>query len=215
MVQPTTRNKIIGALMELAAERPWDEITLPLLAERADVSLTALRAAYDGRIAILADFVRRTDEQVLSAIDPEVAKEAPRERLFDILFSRFEALAPHKQAIRSLGRAARRDPLLALELNRIVTISMGWMLAAANIPATGGSGLIKAQGLAFVWARVMRVWLDDTDAGLARTMAKLDQELRRAERQVIRLNRLASLLRRPRRRPLRPDESDAAEGHPS
>ena len=105
------------------------------------------------------------DERVLAAIDPDMAGEAPRERLFDVLFSRFEALAPHKQAIRNLGEAARRDPLLALELNRIVTGSMGWMLTAAGIPSTGRRGLVRAQGLALVWARVMRVWLDDDDAG--------------------------------------------------
>ena len=28
MVQPKTRNKIVDALMALAAERPWDEVTL-------------------------------------------------------------------------------------------------------------------------------------------------------------------------------------------
>src|SRR5215207_2350999 len=102
MVQPKTRNRIIDSLLALAAERPWDEVTLPALAERAGVTLAVLRGAYDGRLAVLEDFVRRTDERVLSAVDPEMAGEAQRERLFDVLFSRFEALAPHKQAIRNL-----------------------------------------------------------------------------------------------------------------
>lgn len=221
MTQPKTRNKIIEALLALAAELRWEEVTLPVLAERAGISLTALRSAYDGRVAVLADFVRRTDERVLAAMDPEIADEAPRERLFDVLFSRFEALAPHRAAIGNIGRAARRDPLLALELNGIVTNSMVWMLAAAGIPSTGRSGLIKAQGLTFVWARVMRVWLNDTDAGLARTMAELDKQLRRAERNMMRLDRIAGVLRRSgraggrRRTGKRAGESDASEGHPS
>ena len=59
MVQPKTRNRIIDSLLALAAERPWDEVTLPALAERAGVTLAALRGAYDGRLAVLADFVRR------------------------------------------------------------------------------------------------------------------------------------------------------------
>src|SRR5688572_882697 len=92
MVQPKTRSKIIDALMALAAERPWEEVTLEAMAERAGLTLAGLHAAYDGRIAVLADFVRRTDERVLSAVDPNMAQEAPRERLFDVLFSRFEAL---------------------------------------------------------------------------------------------------------------------------
>jgi AcrR family transcriptional regulator len=219
MVQQKTRNRIIDALMALAAERPWEKVTLEALADRAGVSLAELRAAYDGRLPVLADFVRRIDERVLAGIDADMESEAPRERLFDVLFSRFEALGPYKQAIRSLGRAARGDALLAMALNRIVVNSMAWMLTAAGIAATGGRGALRAQGLACVWARVMRVWLDDDDPGLARTMAELDRRLRQAERAWMRLERLSRILRRSRgdRRSAgtRPNESDIAEGHPS
>jgi hypothetical protein len=106
-----------------------------------------------------------------------------------------------------------------MELNRIVVNSMAWMLNAAGIPATGGRGALQAQGLACAWARVMRVWLDDDDPGLARTMAELDRRLRQAERAWMRLERLSRILRRSRgdRRDAggRASESDLAEGHPS
>ncbi len=222
MVQPKTRNKIIDALMALAAERPWDEVTLEAIAERAGVTLAGLRAAYDGRVAILADFVRQIDERVLAATDPDMSGEAPRERLFDVLFSRFEAFGPHKQAIRNLGQGVRRDPFLALELNGLATGSMAWMLSAAGIPATGIIGRVWAQGLALVWGQTMRVWLDDDDPGLARTMAELDRRLRQAERTAMRLNTLASILGGRRRTNAAPppppppaEERDLAEGHPS
>ena len=222
MVQPKTRNRIVDSLMELAAERPWDEVTLEAVAARAGVTLSTLRAAFDGRAAILAEFARRIDGDVLSGLDAEMAEEAPRERLFDVLFSRFEVLGPYKQAIRNLGVAARRDPLLALELNAITTRSMNWMLSAAGIPASGLSGRLRAQGLAFVWARTMRVWLDDDDPGLARTMAELDTRLRQGERAALRLHRLQRVFGARRRRApettTAPDPrkaSDLAEGHPS
>lgn len=219
MVQPRTRNRIIDALLALAAERPWDEVTLQAVAERAGITLAALRAAYDGRLAVLADFVRRTDEKVLAGLDPEMAGEAPRERLFDVLFARFEALGPHRQAVRNIGEAAGRDPLLALELNRIAVASMAWMLTAAGIPSGGAAGLLRAQGLALVWARVLRVWLDDEDPGLARTMAELDTRLRQAERAAMRLDRLGKILQgrkgsKPKAAPPA-DAADVAEGHPS
>jgi AcrR family transcriptional regulator len=218
MPKQKPQRKITDALMALAAERPWDEVTLEALAERAGVTLSALRASYDGRLAVLADFVRSVDESVLAGIDPTLATETPRERLFDLLFARFEALAPHKQAIRNLGRAARRDPLLALCLNGIATTSMVWMLAAAGLPAQGARGMLRAQALAFVWARVMRVWLGDTDLGLASTMAALDKRLREAERAAKRLDWLEQCLR-PRRSSRagseRASDLDLSEGHPS
>jgi AcrR family transcriptional regulator len=219
-VQLKARNKIVDALLELMAERAWEAVTLEAIAGRAGVTLAALRAGYDGRLAILADFIRRIDERALSAIDADMGGEAPRERLFDVLFGRLEALAPYKPAIRNLGRGSRRDPLLTVELNRIVTASMAWMLAGAGIPSTGGRGLLRAQGLALVWARVLRVWLDDEDPGLARTMAELDRRLREGERTVMRIDRLCRLFARDRRReskPARatPQDGDLAEGHPS
>jgi AcrR family transcriptional regulator len=212
MVTQKTRNAVIDALLALAAEADWELISLEDLAARAGVSLAQLRNAYDGRLAVIADFTSRIDQAVLAGIDADMAGEPARERLFDVLFARLEALAPHREAIRNLGRAARRDPLLALELNRVVTKSMGWMLTGAGNSATGPGGLVRAQGLALVWARVLRTWLDDDDPGLARTMAELDRRLREGERIVLGLERLAGLVPGPfgrRRRHSRKDEEQA------
>ncbi|HSG96165.1 MAG TPA: TetR/AcrR family transcriptional regulator [Afifellaceae bacterium] len=197
MVTQKTRNAIIDALLALAAEGDWESITLEDLAARAGVGLAQLRNAYDGRIAVIADFARRTDQAVLAGIDAEMAGEPARERLFDVLFARLEALATCREAVRNLARAARRDPLLALELNRIVTTSMAWMLTGAGISATGPGGLLRAQGLVLVWARVLRTWLDDDDPGLARTMAELDRRLREGERVILGLERLVGLIPGP------------------
>jgi AcrR family transcriptional regulator len=217
--KPKPRDKAVEALMALAAERPWSEVTLQAIAERAGVTLAALRGDYDGRLAVLAEYIRQVDERVLEGIDPALAGEAPRERLFDVLFARFEVHAPHRQAIRAIARAALGDPILALELNRLVTQSMTWMLAAAGISASGRRGLVKAQGLALVWARVMRVYLDDDDPGFARTMAALDKRLREAERVVMGLDMLDRIVPRRRRSKEaiddRPDDGGIPEGHPT
>jgi hypothetical protein len=77
--------------------------------------------------------------------------------------------------------------------------SMRFMLEAAGIDVEGGAaGTIKLQGLAFAWARIVGVWLDDDDPGLSKTMAELDRELTRGERAVAgvdRVNELVSPLR--------------------
>lgn len=219
MSKAENRDRIVDALLALAAEQPFEKVTLTAIAERAGVTLATLRESYDSRMAVLADYVRGIDERVLAGIDPELAGEALRERLFDVLVARFEAHAPHKPSIRSIVKAAGRDPVIALELNRIVANSMAWMLAAAGISSTGTRGLARAQGLAVVWARVMRVWLSDEGAGLDRTMAALDKRLREAERIVICVDRVENFLCRFRG-PRKP-KADAAmanempEGHPT
>jgi AcrR family transcriptional regulator len=195
MPSAKTKTAITKALIALAAERDWEDVTLEGIAERADVTLAVLRGAYNSRLEILADLSRHVDGEVLAERDPDLADEAPRERLFDLLFARLEALEPYRPALRNIGEAVRRDPLLVLALNRIVVTSMVWMMTGAGLSATGSRGALRAQGLAFVWGRVLRVWLDDDDLGRSRTMAELDRRLREAERTMMRLGRLRRLFR--------------------
>ena len=111
-----------------------------------------------------------------------MTEEPARERLFDVLMRRIEALASYKEAVHSLLRSARRNPGLALALNAMAVRSQQWMLEAAGIGAHGPRGALRAQGAALMFARVLRVWFDDDEPGLDRTMAALGRGLASAER---------------------------------
>jgi len=192
------RNAIIDALMELAGERNWEDITISDVASRANVSLAAFRDYYPSKGAVLAGFSRRIDHIVLEGAGSyEMADEPPKERLFDILMRRIDALAPYKLGLEAISDWARRDPLAAASLNRVVVNSMRFMLEAAGIDSEGAVGAVKLQGLALAWARILRTWFQDDDPGLASTMAALDRELARGSSFVARaedLNRLVSPL---------------------
>jgi hypothetical protein len=112
----------------------------------------------------------------------DMEEEPGRERLFDVLMRRIETLAPHREAIRSLLRSVRRNPPLAVALNGLTLRSQQWMLTAAGISASGPRGMIRAQGLAMLFASVLRTWVHDEDPGHARTMAALDRALARGQR---------------------------------
>ncbi|WP_420394559.1 TetR family transcriptional regulator [Acuticoccus sp.] len=175
------RDRIIDATFGLIGERPFDRVTLQAIADAAGVSLAALASEFPTRGHILDAFVRRIDDEVLAGEYGDMADEAPRERLFDVLMARLDALRPHRAAIRSLARSARADPALGLALNGMAVRSQAWMLAAAGIGIGGWRGRLAAQGLAVAFARVLRVFVEEDDPGLPRTMAALDRELRRAE----------------------------------
>jgi len=178
------RERIVQALMTLLAEQPIERIGLAEIAEiaeRAGVSLAELRGEFGSPLAVLAAHVKELDRKVLAEIDPDMEEESPRERLFDVLMRRIELLSPHKEAVRSLLRSARRDPPLALALNAMAVRSQQWMLTAAGIGASGPKGMVRAQGLALLFANVLRTWVDDDDDG-SRTLAALDRDLARGQR---------------------------------
>lgn len=177
----TDRGKIIEAFMDLLGEWPFEQIDFNDIAARAGVSLADVRGEFGSKLAILAAYIKDIDREVLASDRSDMADEPARERLFDVLMRRLEALEPYKDAIRSLLRSARSNPGLAAALNNMAVRSQQWMLAAADAPSAGTVGLIRAQGLSLMFAQVLGTFVDDDDPGHARTMARLDRALSRGE----------------------------------
>jgi AcrR family transcriptional regulator len=193
------REKIVDALMELASEQRFEDISIRDICKTAGVTLADFRDAFPSKGAVLAGFSRRIDRAVLAQESEQLADESPRERLFDILMRRLEVMASYREGLREVVAWLRREPAAAFAMNQVVVNSMRFMLEAAGIEAEGGAaGALKLQGLALAWARILGVWLGDDDPGLSKTMAELDRALTRGERAVAnidRLNELASPLR--------------------
>jgi AcrR family transcriptional regulator len=186
--------RVAVAAMRLAAERGWRHTGLVEVARAAGVPLETFYRCYPGRSDLLATVSRLADAAVLADDVPPDPEEGPRDRLFDVMMRRFDALQPYREGLRAVMRDLPREPLTALDFSRSFGRSMAWMLRAAGVEVDRPGGSLLATGLGAVQARVMRVFLEDDTADLARTMAALDSELRRAER-------WAGLLRRPGCRP--------------
>ncbi len=214
MANNPNRDEIIEALLALLSEKPFEKIGLAAVAEKAGVSLSDMRGEFGSTFDIIAAFVRQTDRKVLAGVDAADAGSSARDRLFDVLMRRFETLQPHREAIRSLARSAERSPRFALGLNKLAVRSQQWMLSAAGIDSSGFIGGIRAQGLAVLFTRVLRVWLNDDDPGLARTMAELDRDLASGARFATMLDDLCRFAPRcpPRRRRTRDTERHHTPG---
>jgi AcrR family transcriptional regulator len=172
---------VTAALMRVAAREGWRGTTLPKVAAEAATTLAALRARFDDRAAILDRFMAVVDATVLAGTAPASEVDTPKDRLFDVLMRRFDALAPHRAGVLACWQAIRTDPVaLACRAPAALT-SMRWMLEAAGIPGTGPLGILRAKALLAVWVSVFRVWETDATADLAPTMAALDTALTRAE----------------------------------
>jgi AcrR family transcriptional regulator len=175
------RKAIVEALMDLASRRSWSEIEIGDVAKAAHVSLAEFRDLFPSKGAVLGALSRQIDRQVLEGTTDDLAGEPARERIFDVLMRRFDALQPFKQALRRISQDLQYDPVSLAALNQVSLNSQRFMLAAAGINTEGPLGKLKLQGAVLVYANTMRTWLDD-DPAQAKTMARLDRELRRAER---------------------------------
>lgn len=176
--KPDPQEKIVNAAMRLAASRGWRELPLAEIARAAKVSLADLSAHFSSKAQILNAYGQRIDARVLEeASAEELSAETPRDRLFDVLMMRFDAMADEKEALKRIASDLRRDPLASAPLARPLLQSMGWMLEAAGIDSSGLKGALRVRGLALVWAAAFRVWLEDGE-DQSKTMAELDRRLR-------------------------------------
>ncbi|MBM3583395.1 MAG: TetR family transcriptional regulator [Alphaproteobacteria bacterium] len=175
------RDAIIDAALILAARQGWNDTTLADIAAEAGVTLAHAHRHFGSKAAILGGFADRVDDAVLGGTGADLGTEPARDRLFDVLMRRFDALKPHKDAVRALAAAGAADPLaLACGACRLAR-SMCWMLEAAGIATSGCRGRLRVKALTLGWATVLRTWLRDETEDHAPTMAALDRLLRRGE----------------------------------
>jgi ubiquinone biosynthesis protein COQ9 len=190
--QFTPKGRILAAALECAAARSWDTVTLLDIAEAAKLPLAELRNEIGSKTDILAGLMRAVDDEVLKRAPKRTEGQSTRDALFDIVMTRFDVLAPYKKALQSINASGPAD----LALARPVLASMQWMLEAAGINTEGAGGGLRVTGLAAVYASVFRTWLEDEDAGHARTMAALDRRLRRGESAIRNVEQVTSVVQR-------------------
>lgn len=177
---PDPRKQVVEALMRLAATRRWDEIELPDIAAEAGLPLAKLRALFPSKLAMLGGLTRLVDEAVMANSSDDLAGEPARERMFDLVMRRLDALAPYKDALRKIVPVIRRDPLTMAALNRGAVNSWRYMLASAGIATEDALGSVRVRGAVLLMARVSQTWLEDDEPELSKTMARLDRELKTA-----------------------------------
>ncbi|MGH7075226.1 MAG: TetR/AcrR family transcriptional regulator [Stellaceae bacterium] len=165
--------RLIEAAFELAVRQRWRHTGMDEIAQAAKLPLGEAYAQFRTKPCLLAGFTRRIDEAVLAGGEPE---GTPRDRLFELLMRRFDALKPHRAALKAIMRDSIGEPT-ALFGVPVMLNSMAWMLEAAGISAEGWRGRARILALAAAYGTVFRTFLDDDSEDLSRTMAALDRRL--------------------------------------
>lgn len=174
--------RIIDATLERIEAEGWRNLSLAAVASAADLPILRVYRVYPSKAAILCGMLRRVDETVLAAPLEAQEDERPRDRVFDLLMRRFDALSPYRGALLVLRRELPTDPPAAVAAAASMLRSMRWMLEAAGIATGGIGGVIAVKLTAAAYFQASRTWLRDESPDLAPTMATLDQRLRGVER---------------------------------
>lgn len=201
------RKAVIEAAMTLARDRGWRDLTLADIAAEAGLAISVVYPLYPSKQAILTAFVEQIDAAVLAGGGDAGPEEPARDRLFDVLMRRFDALQPYRAALASIAQDQACDLLGLCCGARRMRRSLAAMLEGAGISAAGCRGRIRVEGLLAIYLIALRAWFRDESEDLGKTMATLDKALARADSLLGRLARF-----RPMGCSRRPPEEQAAAG---
>lgn len=179
--EPDDQTLLVRAFA-LIADGGWSGFSRAKLAEGAGISLERVYAELPDRMAILRSLGRRLDAAMLSFPPGELEGLNVRERLFELVMRRFEAMTPFKAGLKALGQGGTSEPELILAALGNVTRAADWMLDAAGAGLSGWRAGLGRNLLLLVYGRVFNVWLEDDGPDLAKTMAELDKRLQQLER---------------------------------
>ncbi|MGD0865664.1 MAG: TetR/AcrR family transcriptional regulator [Rhizomicrobium sp.] len=179
MAKSSPETQLADAALKCLAKTRWDELALADVAKAAKIPLTTLQTLAPSKSALLGLILARLGHDVAARYKRDSGSESARDRIFDVAMTWFDVLAARKQAVRSLYNGLKRDPLALVAARGEILSAAGWLLVLAEAD-TGPSGSVKSAGLVLALARAIPVWLDD-GKDLAKTMARLDGDLRRAE----------------------------------
>jgi ubiquinone biosynthesis protein COQ9 len=185
--------KLAQSALNMAAETPWQELTLGDIGSACDVTLATCARLGISKADIAGQIDQNLDQAMLAS-QPKIDKtQGVRDRLFDVLMGRFDGMEENRAAWTSI-LASEKSDLVGQFARRARRARTGvWALEASGVTASDLRGAGRAIGIARVLRLVEKVWLDD-GPDLAKTMARLDQELRKGEEWVERLQGLEGKL---------------------
>lgn len=173
---------LVKATLEELATMGWRDATIAAIADRAGVSEQQAAIWAPTKLHLAGRIMDAVDQQTFARVAAVDDASSVRDRLFDVLMKRFDALQTNRDAMKALVEAAMRNPGLAAALAARGSRSMAATLAAAGLSARGPFGCARTAGLQAVYLSALRHWLRDDSADMAKTMAALDKALNWAER---------------------------------
>jgi AcrR family transcriptional regulator len=175
-----TSDLIAAAAIQLAGRNGWRSATLAEIAAEAGVTLAELAQIYSSRPDILDGFEKMIDRRMLAGATAGI-DDQPRDRMFEIVMARLDALAPYREGAQRIAGDLPFDPQSGLVMACALPRSISWMFAGANLPLGGPLMPLKLAAVGAAYLSTFRIWLNDDSEDLSKTMATLDRNMDRVK----------------------------------
>ncbi len=191
-----SRPDLLEKAFEQIGDEGWAGWSPTALAATTGIDLAEIYAAFPVPSALARRLGEHLDRAMLAIPAEELDGLSHRERLFELVMRRFDAMRPYKSGLSRMVREARGEPELLLVSICNLDRMAGWLIEMAELRYAGIEARLARRALMLAYARLFSVWIDDDTPDLARTMAELDKRLDQLERLAGFGDRLFGALRR-------------------
>lgn len=179
------KDHALDQAFELIALIGWQSFSLNELAGKLNLPLVEIYSIFHDKISVVLMFLERVDMTVLSQLDREDFNEPRRERLFELLMCRIEALTPYKKSLRFLMNGVVSDPLILMKIMPKFIDSFRLMLEISGYNVQGLKGYLKIGSLAVLYYGLTSDWINDDTIDQVKIMAAIDNIISRVEKYLV------------------------------
>lgn len=172
---------LITIAFDLIAEEGWRSLSMTTIAARSKLPLDKVYGQLSGKSDVIRQFANRMDTATFSGDVSEMDELTAKERLFELLMRRFDALKPYRAAFLEVEKRRELDCMAKTALFCRMDRLAERLLDACQSSYTGVSRRIVRRLLMAAYAKVFSVWLKDDSEDLALTMSELDKRLGQLE----------------------------------
>jgi ubiquinone biosynthesis protein COQ9 len=186
-------DRILDAALRMAERGGWDSLHLHDVASELGIALSEVRRHYDQKDSIAEAWFDRADRAMLRAGDSAGWRALPaRERLFRVIWTWLDALAPHRRLTRAMLQYKLQPEHLHLQALGVTRISrtVQWFREAAGLRSTGPRRELEEAALTSLYLATFAFWLNDDSPNGERSRWLLDQLLGAAEAASMTVDRL-------------------------
>jgi len=172
------RTKVLAVALPLIAEMGWQNFALDMAYSAAKLSVKKAATCFANKEDLLAFFSQEITKEMMEECGPFV-DEPEKDRLFDVIMTRFDVLQKHRPVIIELFEFFKRNPLQGLSFLVSLRSTVQWILCAAQVTDSSYPFHLKEKAVLSVYMLTLRTWVRDDSPDLEKTMADLDKNLDR------------------------------------
>lgn len=181
------KKKAFEVCLKVIERGGWKNFSFAKASAESSIPLSVFHDQFSSPSDVIIQLFKTIDQETLKNLD-SYDDLSPKDALFDILMTRFEAALPYKTILKSFWGDWIMNPTEAPAFACQGFSSMAWMLEAAGLESRGLKGFLRVQGLTTLYLLTLKTWLTDDSPDLGKTMAFLDKGLHKLERAARILN---------------------------